>query len=139
MLERERLALRTAAAALAAAAARLEAATAPVLASADASLLAGALELAEALVGRELRDDPGSAVHRVRAALAAAGDARSIRGVRVHPRDAALLAEEDLGIPVETDAALAPGDAVVLLAHGILDARVAGAVDRARRALEGAS
>jgi flagellar assembly protein FliH len=139
MLERERTALRAVTSALSSAAARLDAVTMPVLASADASLLAGAVELAEAIVGRELRDDPRSALGRVRATLAAAGAAHSLEGIRVHPRDAALLAEEDLGVPVHADAALAPGDAVVLLTHGILDARVAGAVERARRALEEAS
>ncbi|BDZ45096.1 FliH/SctL family protein [Naasia aerilata] len=139
MLERERSALRAATAALSSAAARLEAATAPVLASADQSLLAGAVELAEALLGCELRDEPASALARVRATLAVAGEPGSIRGIRVHPRDAALLEQEDLPVPVLADAALLPGDVVVLLQHGILDARIAGAVQRARQALEDAS
>ncbi|WP_210507502.1 FliH/SctL family protein [Naasia sp. SYSU D00057] len=126
--------LAAAAQALTLAAARLDAATAPVLAAVDASLLAASVELAEALVDRELASAPDAPLDRVRRVLDGATEQLPVR-VRLAPADAELAGTELEGIAVLADAALHRGDAVVELPDGILDARIAAALDRARAVL----
>ena len=105
------------------------------------SLAAAALELAEALLGQELKDAETSA----RAALtrALAGVPRSeIRAVRLHPSDLAALDLETISaadVRLKADRTLNPGDAVTDFTHGWLDATLAAAVQRARAALTGNS
>jgi flagellar assembly protein FliH len=132
-------ALRSAVAAANAAAARLRAESVPLLATLDASVLAAAVELAEAILARELSDAPEAALGRIRRALERAGADDPVRAVRLSPRDAELLAAEGLDLPIEADPALRPGDSLVLLADGLLDDRVSSALDRARTALGGLS
>ncbi|MFS2031944.1 hypothetical protein ACEN85_17785, partial [Curtobacterium sp. CT11-45] len=55
--------------------------------------------------------------------------------VRLSVADAARVAELDLPVPVVADPSLHDGDAVVDLPDGLLDARIATALDRARTAL----
>lgn len=119
---------------LAAAAQALSARQAPVLAQVERHLHLAAVELAEAVLGVELSDAATSA----RAALA-----RALSGahpdevtVRLHPRDAAVLAGSvPAGVTVVPDASLAPGDAVAEHAEGALDARIDAALARARAVL----
>lgn len=118
----------------------LELRTAPVLADADAQLVAAALELAEVIVGCELSDAP----HAARAALARAmsePDASDVVSVRLHPDDLALVADvlDASGVELVADAGLARGDAVAVYPDGELDARIGSAIGRARAALTGES
>lgn len=121
------------------ASAALEAATVPVLADAQGTLADAALELAEAILGRELSDEPNSA----RAALARATAAPlsvGERTVRMHPADLSVLDDAtraEAGVVFRADESLSRGDAVTEFESGYLDARIATALDRARRALAG--
>lgn len=133
-LEGSRRALADATRALNSAAARFASLAAPSLAGADDAILAVAVELAEEILGRELRDS-AAWVERVRDVFASVDD-EVPQGIRLNPADAAALAEsaEPLRVPVSPDATLARGDAVVVFADGLLDARVSSALDRARTA-----
>lgn len=129
---------------------------APVLQDAEESVVAAALELAEAVVGHAIRasraDDASDAGRgtglearpatgaeaTVRRALASV-DRTVALAVRVSPTDAARVADHDLAVPVVADPSLRDGDAVVDLPDGILDARIDAALDRARAALGVAS
>jgi flagellar assembly protein FliH len=129
---------------------------APVLADAEASVASAAVDLAEAMVGNVVRasrpahdgsvvdgpDGQGSREARiasgaeatVRRALASVDRTVPV-AVRLSPADAARVAGLDLPVPVLADGALRDGDAVVDLPDGMLDARIATALDRARTAL----
>jgi len=129
---------------------------APVLADAEASVASAAVDLAEAIVGNVVRasrpahdatvadgpDGPGSQEARiasgaeatVRRALASVDRTVPV-AVRLSPADAARVAGLDLPVPVVADGTLRDGDAVVDLPDGMLDARIATALDRARTAL----
>jgi flagellar assembly protein FliH len=126
-------------AALAAAAAALDAAVVPVLADSQDTLAAAALDLAEAILGRELADHDASA----RAALtrAAAGThSAGTRTVRMHPADLSVLNEAEkaaAGVVFVEDPSVNRGDAITEFETGYLDARIASALERARRALLG--
>ncbi|MFK0007032.1 hypothetical protein ACIQTZ_08260 [Paenarthrobacter sp. NPDC090520] len=102
-------------------------------------LAAGALELAEAILGYELAHGERTA----RAALDRAlgqGDG-TVTAVRLHPGDVAALEAAGVvppaGVELKADPALNPGDAVGDYPHGWIDARLGSAVDRARQALLG--
>ena len=115
--------------------------TAPVLADAQQSLAAAAIDLAEAIVGCELADGEASARSAVTRALAAV-DPALVLAVRLHPTTLAALDESAMvdGIAYRADDSLQPGDAIAELPDGYLDARISAAVDRARQAmLEGQS
>ncbi|WAP51669.1 FliH/SctL family protein [Arthrobacter sp. ATA002] len=115
----------------------LEQAVLPAAETLQHDLAAAAVELAEALLGQELKDSETSA----RAALARAlsGVPHSeIRSVRLHPRDLAALDLETIStadVRLKADPMLSPGDAVTDFTHGYLDATLASAVERARSAL----
>jgi flagellar assembly protein FliH len=116
----------------------LELRTAPVLADADAQLVAAALALAEAVVGRELSHAP----HAARAALGRAlsePDAAAVVAVRLHPDDLALVADsvDASRVDLVADAGLERGDAVAVYPDGELDARIGSALARARAAVTG--
>lgn len=99
-----------------------------------------AIELAELIVVGELSDAGASAAVAARRALSGA-DPAEVREVRLHPDDLRTLRESagDLaGIVLVADDTLDRGDAVAVLAHGRIDARVAGALERARHAVGGA-
>ena len=131
----------TALEALARAASDFRARQAPALQSVDASIAAAAIELAEAIVGHELSTADGSARAALDRASVEAVPAGSI--VRLHPQDVAVIVAEggaQPGLELVADYSLERGDAVVDLAHGTLDARVSGSLQRARAALtEGAA
>lgn len=137
-MDAERAALRTAADALLRSVAQLERTAAPVIEEAAAAVAAGALELAEAIVGSRVA---APEVERlvVRAMREADGGAVV---VRLNPLDAAAL-RRDLpeldGVELVADPALLAGDTLVQLRDGVLDARIGAAVARARAALGGAA
>ncbi|MCA5895133.1 hypothetical protein LEP48_17520 [Isoptericola sp. NEAU-Y5] len=109
--------------------------TVPVVTEAQDAVLAGALDLAEAIVGVHLADPP----HAAHAALArATSDPQgAVVAVRLHPDDVQLLADTGVAdVPLVPDRTLRPGDAVAELEQGFLDARVRTAVERARAALD---
>ncbi|MBT1676727.1 hypothetical protein [Curtobacterium aurantiacum] len=126
---------------------------APVLADAEASVASAAVDLAEAIVGNVVRasrpahDTTDAHPADGREARIASGAEATVRralasvdrtvpvAVRLSPADAARVADLDLPVPVVADRALRDGDAVVDLPDGMLDARIATALDRARTAL----
>ena len=93
-----------------------------------------AIELAEAILARELRDDTRAALRRALAHI----DPAEVRELRMHPVDAETLREAAPdGVALTPDDTLAQGDAVAVLPEGRVDARVSAAFERARRALQG--
>ncbi|WP_144713414.1 hypothetical protein [Curtobacterium pusillum] len=128
---------------------------APVLDTAEQSVADAAIDLAEAVVGYAIRasrqsdgasagpaDGSDSREERrgsgaeatVRRALASIDRTIPVT-VRLSVADAARVADLDLAVPVVADPSLRDGDAVVDLPDGMLDARIATALDRARTAL----
>jgi flagellar assembly protein FliH len=116
--------------------AALEARLEPTLGAARAALIDKAVELAEALLGRELSDGELSARGIAARVLACDGE-REVTRVRVHPAAVAAVAELLAGRDLEVvgDPALGRGDAVAELPDGFLDARITSALARVRRAL----
>ncbi|SDQ50512.1 FliH/SctL family protein [Microbacterium sp. cf332] len=141
-------------AALEAAVARFDAHAAALTAPSVAEMHTRAVELAETIVEHELSDPVRSAITvatRVENALAGASDevadlvaAGASPVVRLSPRDAEAVADSAASgvatiagvVVIESDPSLAPGEAIVRLADGAVDLRVAAAFARARRALE---
>lgn len=131
----------------------------PVLEAAEQSVAAAAVDLAEAVVGYAIRSsrqsgtaaaDPSDAPAGLEARDASGAEATVLRAlasidrvvpvaVRLSVGDAARVAGLDLPVPVVADPTLSDGDAVVDLPDGLLDARIATALDRARSALGVAS
>ncbi|PRB59791.1 flagellar assembly protein FliH [Microbacterium sp. MYb45] len=106
-------------------------------AAARDEVLRGAIELAELILVAELSYAGSSAAAAARRALAVA-DPADIREVRLHPDDLRTIqtAESDLTtFALVADDTLERGDAVAILAHGHIDARIGSALERARRAL----
>jgi len=116
--------------------------TVPALDEAVCSIHQAAIELATAVLGRELASGEGSARAALDRALSLPPDVGPLT-VRLHREDLArvraLLDEERATLPAGTelvaDAALAPGDAISEFPNGYLDARIGSALERARRAL----
>lgn len=119
--------------------------TLPVIADVQDSLVAAALELAEAILGYELSSIDNSA----RSALIRATtlvDPKIAHTVRMNPEDLAVL--DDLAVLEETtrgsanvafvaDASLSRGDALTEFPDGYLDARISTALARAKDVLVG--
>ncbi|TFB83821.1 hypothetical protein E3O44_18440 [Cryobacterium algoricola] len=124
---------------LTAASTALDARTLPVLHDAEDTLIATALDLAEAVIGYELRDGPAAARLAMRRALDPASATRP-NAVRMHPADLAVIDPAVIaatGVQFQADPSLARGDAVSEFADGFLDARIGTAFERARAALLG--
>jgi flagellar assembly protein FliH len=122
---------------LTAASEALERRTLPVLAEAQDAIAATSIELAEAILGRELADSETSAVSALQRALADI-ELDLVQVVRLNPQDLEFLDWQGKltpGVTFEADATLARGDAVTEFEEGYLDARVASALVRARRAI----
>jgi flagellar assembly protein FliH len=120
------------------AASALGARVAPVLDEAERTLGEAALALAAAVVGAELARDPGGVARTVLDAVLARPEAADLVAVRMHPLAIADIGDHATGaVRLEADATLAVGDAVGELPDGLLDATVAGALARAKRALLG--
>lgn len=131
---------------LQAAARALDERTAPVVRAVEDSVLDAAMDLAEAVVGHALADEAAAvryALGRVGGAGDGPGSAPATRPagahtVRLHPQDLDLLDpadREQAGVTFVADAGLARGDAVSEFPNGFLDARIGGALERARAAL----
>ncbi|MEV0896850.1 FliH/SctL family protein [Actinoplanes sp. NPDC049802] len=106
-------------------------------------VLAGAWELAEAIIGRTLRDDPERGADALRRAMTATPEHGPVR-VSLHPDDYRTLVGESAGtdydyngrtIVLRPDASLQPGDAIAETGTATVDATIAAAVERAREAL----
>ncbi|NKX49982.1 hypothetical protein HER39_05200 [Arthrobacter deserti] len=111
---------------------------APVLADAQDTLVAAAMELAEAILGWELADGERSARAALSRALAGV-DASAVQTVRMNPADLTVLDPEvrrQAGVRFVPDSSLARGDAVTEFEDGYLDARIGSALARARAALQ---
>ncbi len=109
------------------------------LAEAFATTIAsGAVQLAVAILGRELADETVAATSAVERSLAAIGR-RPGTVVQLHPDDCALIDESSLpeGICIEPNPALQRGDAIAQTDDRTVDARIATALDRAQRVLAG--
>ncbi|WP_298229231.1 FliH/SctL family protein [Gryllotalpicola sp.] len=116
----------------------VDARTTPVLAEAQDALALAAIELAEAVVGHELRDAADSARSITTRVLAQIDASDIVTRLRVPPGDAALVEAELRDIRayvVVADASLGRGDVVAELAEGFIDLRVTAALARARGAL----
>lgn len=111
--------------------------TIPLLAEAQDALAATAIDLAEAVIGRELSDSDTSATSAMHRALAGV-DPALVHLVRLHPDDLAALDADTIsaaGVSFTADASLSRGDAVTEFADGYLDARITAALERARAAI----
>jgi flagellar assembly protein FliH len=106
-------------------------------------VLASAWELAEAIVGRNLRDDPDRGAVALRRAMTAAPEHGDVI-VNLHPDDFRSLVGGDAGedfpfegrrITLRPDPGLRPGDAVAETGTATVDATIDAAVARAREAL----
>lgn len=125
-------------AALGAAVAALNRRFAPVVEDCDAVLVAASLELAEAVVGREVTGGRAAAQDALNRALSAIPNEQTAR-VRLNPADAAQLESHALPahVTIVADPAIASGDVIVGLEEGWLDARIASALERAREIVTG--
>jgi len=129
--------VRAALAAVEAAAAALRERERELVAAGQQRLERLAVELAEAVVARELEPGAASARAALHRALSAVDEAEA-REVRLHPDDLAALRQLGAvpeGLALAPDDTLARGDAVVVVADGAVDARVEAAFSRARRAV----
>jgi flagellar assembly protein FliH len=110
---------------------------APVSDGMEDALATAAVQLAEAILGRELADGTEAA----KAALARATGTpvpSPVHTVRMHPEDLSVLdgpTRDAAGVTFAPDPALRRGDAVAEYADGFLDARLSAALDRMRAAL----
>src|SRR5947209_5230846 len=121
-VEARAAALEQAVAAVMAAADRLGQRTVPVVAELEDAVLRGAVELAEALVGRTLRDTDEPGLDALRRVLALTPDG-GVPVIRLHPDDLASLGAPGSGdytvagraVTLRPDPTLSPGDAVAEL------------------------
>lgn len=132
--------LRSALEAVNRAAGELNAQTALSLEGTEEAVLSAAIEIAGMILGRAIAEDhEGAAVAGLRRALEASGP-MPIRMVRMHPEDlelVSMVAADEPGLQLIADRSVARGDAFVDLPDGIVDASIASAVERVRRALIG--
>lgn len=129
-----------AAAVLVAAAGALDTAREMLRTEAQETLVATALALTDAIIGYEVRTNPGSTVLAALTRALDTAEAPSIVAVRLHPDDLSVLpadASESLGIPLVADPTLGRGDARADLPRGFVDAALGSALERARIALLG--
>ncbi|MDM7990881.1 FliH/SctL family protein [Arthrobacter sp. zg-Y877] len=117
----------------------LEGRTVALITDLQDALAASAIDLAEALLRRELEHGDASARSALARALEGV-DIDLVQRVRMHPVDLASLDEDTLRrarVEFVGDAGLQRGDAVTEFPDGYLDASLGSAVDRARTALLG--
>jgi flagellar assembly protein FliH len=103
-------------------------------------VIAAAFELAAAVVGNELRSQPGRAIEVAKALLADLPTGPAI--VRINPADEAMMTEAATalaatrrdGLVVRADPAVGPGGCIVTSGATTVDARVEEALLRARAA-----
>ena len=127
--------------ALRTATAALQCRTEEVAAASQSELFARAVELTELILAAELAGDEAPATAALRRAVTAT-EPEEAREVRLHPDDLRVLEGTGLiadGLVLTADPSLDRGDAMVTLDEGLVDARIRSALDRARRALDGAA
>ncbi|ARC55701.1 hypothetical protein AS850_01250 [Frondihabitans sp. 762G35] len=125
---------------LGAAADALEARQRALRTEAQETLLATSVQLAEAILGAEIRDNPASTVVAALTRALTTIDPGDVVRVRLHPADLELLDPADLvtlGVDVVPDPVLERGDARADLEDGFLDATLGTALGRARTILLG--
>ena len=108
-----------------------------MLSEAQDAIAATAIELAEAIIGRELSDEQTAAASALHRALTDV-DPAIVHLVRLNPDDLAALDEQTIaatGVTFAADASLGRGDAITEFADGYLDARISSALERARSAI----
>lgn len=135
--EQEKIRLQQALEALGAAAESFETSHRPALRDLQYLLVERALELAESIVGYELRDRERGAHAALQRALSLQPES-DVHTVRMNPDDLRILEGQTdavSGVKLEADPALLPGDAVADCLHGYVDAKIGTALDRARAAL----
>jgi flagellar assembly protein FliH len=121
----------------------LEAQLMPTVAELQELILGHAVELAEAILGRELAEAEGRGADAVRRAFAAAPDGGEI-SIRLHPDDYrnimgsatdADYSYEGRPVRLRPDPAIRPGDAMAETGSTTVDASIATALQRAREVL----
>jgi flagellar assembly protein FliH len=125
--------LATAREALERAAAQVVAASVPAVEAVADAVLDAALQLAEAVLGHEVRTAAAPGRDALRRALLAAPAAGSPT-VRLNPADLATLQAGDVpdGVTLVADPALAQGDSVLNHSHGSVEVLLGAALGRAR-------
>ena len=121
---------------LAAAAEELRRRQALDLAGLEDALARAAVDLASAIIGRELEVSvsPGADALARALALVPAG---SVAVARLHPADAAILADPPGGLTLIPDPAVEPGGCILEVGHSRIDAQLGSALDRVRASLSG--
>ncbi|HEY8532320.1 MAG TPA: FliH/SctL family protein [Micromonospora sp.] len=129
--------------ALARAAAQLEARTAPTISMMEELIIAAALELTEALLGRELATVDTRARDALRRALSLTPPAEPVV-VRLHPEDYHTLLRDDWTnefhvdgrtVQLQPDPSLSPGDAIAEAGATTVDATLPAALARVKEVL----
>jgi flagellar assembly protein FliH len=106
----------------------------------EAQVVRMAFDIAQTLVGRELRATDQAAADAIRRALEFAPATGPVV-VRLHPDDVEALGDparvvSGRALTVVSDPALASGDAIVDVGPARIDARIASAIERIREVLE---
>ena len=106
------------------------------LAGLEDALARTAVDLASAIIGRELQvaASPGTdALARAMGLVPAGATARA----RLHPADAELVTETPTGVTIIPDPAVEPGGCILEVGDSRIDAQLGSALDRVRAALLG--
>jgi flagellar assembly protein FliH len=106
------------------------------LAGLEDALARTAVDLASAIIGRELQvaASPGAdALARAMGLVPAGATAQA----RLHPADAALVTETPAGVTILPDPAVEPGGCILVVGDSRIDAQLGSALDRVRAALLG--
>lgn len=113
----------------------LAARTAAELGAVEDAIVAGALDLAEAVIGREV-DQRRAGPDAVARALALAPRGVEVT-LHVHPADVEIVEAGGLpaGVTLVADATVGPGGCLALVGDCTIDARLGAALERAREAL----
>lgn len=123
--------------ALAAATAAVSQQVKPVVTDAEDALAQSALDLAEAIIGRELRIGKNNAQDALDRVLGNP-EVGTVTVIRMNPADIQTLGIDNIdGTKIVADPKIMSGDAIAELPVGYLDARVSTSMQRAREALEG--
>lgn len=120
------------------AAAQLLGHSAPSIVGIEDLIVASAFDVAEAVVGAHLRDDPRRGAAAVARALTLLPSVDSV-SVALHPADRSAILASGSPVPdnvrLMDDPSLAPGDAVASSGSATVDARIGPALERVRGVL----
>jgi flagellar assembly protein FliH len=126
--------------AMATAATRLEQQALPAIHELEHTIIGAAFELAQAILGRELRTAAEPGRDALARALALAPVQRPVT-VRLNPADRMSIGTTELvvdgrAVTLVSDTSLRPGDAIAVCDATTIDARLGPAVERVREVLE---